>query len=163
MSILSSAARMATPADWGPPLWRLLHGLAERLERTQSPMMLADQRNAWLRLLKTVDAALPCAKCSGHYKGWRTRFPPEKFGYNLREASRKWLWSLHNEVNQERGIESPALETMEAQYGSLRVFELRDNLDKCMESFQKAIVLRIGNAAAIHEFKRAALIMLRLT
>jgi hypothetical protein len=156
---------MANPADWGPPLWKFLHGLAERLERGNIPMILADERKAWIHLLKSLDAVLPCVKCSAHYKQWRIRNPPERLGaiVGLRETSRKWLWSLHNEINQEKGVESPTLDTMKTLYGSLKVYELRDNLDRCIDLFKKAVLLRLVNPTAIQEFKRCASLILRLT
>ena len=154
---------MTTPVDWGPPLWKLLHGVAERLDRQTVPLLITDERNAWIQFLKSIDATLPCAKCSAHYKSWRTRNSPDRLGAGIRLASRKWLWDLHNEINQEKGVESPPLDTMETLYGPLRTYELKDALDKCVESFQKGAILRLVASPAIHDFKRRAQLILRLT
>ena len=137
--------------------------MAERLERHTIPLLITDERNAWTQFLKVIDAALPCAKCSAHYKNWRTRNPPDRLGAGLRSASRKWLWNLHNEINQEKGVVSPPLESIENQYGHLKTYELKDALDKCMESFQKGVILRLVSSAAIHDFKRCAQLIMRLT
>jgi hypothetical protein len=42
------------------------------------------------------------------------------------------------------------------------VKDLRKELDLCVEYFLKAVTLRILQAPVIHDFKRAALITLRL-
>lgn len=117
---------MASKEVWGPPLWRLLHSLAERLGRQTIPMMATDEKRAWVNLLKSVGDVMPCMACRTHYRAWCGSRPPERFAssYRLAEDARKWLWGLHDEVNRSRGVQSPPLEDIPGLYGSRKGHEL---------------------------------------
>ena len=52
---------------------------------------------------------MPCPLCRSHYKEWRIKRPIDQFPETqaeFREAVRKWLYDLHENVNHSRGIES---------------------------------------------------------
>jgi hypothetical protein len=82
-------------------------------------MLATDERRAWIQLLKVTEGILPCAQCRKHYGEWKRGRPLE--GLAGRQASREWLWQLHEAVNNrlERGTECrPSLEEMEGIYGA---------------------------------------------
>lgn len=95
---------------WGPPLWRLLHGITEALGNQTVPMLATDEAHEIVFLLRDVEKIMPCQLCRGHYHTWRKDHPLEEIdrlrGYMLKTTVRKWLYDLHEEVNKSRGIDS---------------------------------------------------------
>lgn len=99
-----------TAKSWGPPLWRILHGIAECLGNQSVPMLATDEAHEIVFLLRDVEKIMPCQLCRSHYHQWRKDHPLEQIdvlrGGALRVAVREWLYQLHEEVNRQRGIES---------------------------------------------------------
>lgn len=115
---------MPSNKDWGPPLWRILHGLAEYIGHQYIPMMASDEAHEIVFLLKDLEKIMPCALCRQHYQQYKKAHSIESFhnmrGYQLREAVRKWLYNLHEEVNQSREIQSNiALDQLAELYKSV--------------------------------------------
>ena len=96
--------------SWGPPLWTLLHGIAEALGNQVHPMLATDEAHEIVFLLRDVEKIMPCQLCRSHYHQWRKDHPLEEIdrlrGPMLREGVRQWLYDLHEEVNRSKGIES---------------------------------------------------------
>jgi hypothetical protein len=138
---------MVQNSEWGPPLWRILHTLAERLGRQSSALLATDEARAWIHVLRGVELIMPCPRCRAHFKGWRTTHPFERLLGGDTQASRTWLWSLHEEVNQQRGIPAEgrvAFEELERVYGvALRRREdLQQDIDILMGVLQRATLER---------------------
>lgn len=75
--------------EWGPPAWRILHGLAALL-----PARAADEPavlRAWHACIRALRASLPCVYCR------------ESFAYLSRPLPRRdvdvWWWHVHELVN----------------------------------------------------------------
>jgi hypothetical protein len=107
--------RMSEPGVWGPSMWRLLHGLAEKLGKHTTMVLIQDEERAWLHFLRSVENVIPCKRCKEHYRNWSLKNRID--GATGRLAARAWLWGLHNEVNTERKVQGTALNEMEAIYG----------------------------------------------
>jgi hypothetical protein len=73
-----------SPTIWGPPLWRLLHALAEKRETDTE----------WPTLLRALREGIPCPECAYHYNAWYARNPLRGRGVAA------WLLALHNDVNR---------------------------------------------------------------
>jgi hypothetical protein len=147
---------MASPSDWGPPLWKILHTLAEKLGNHSHRILVEDQRRAWVQFLKSIDSVLPCVKCQNHYKIWRKNNPVEVFlyleGQNLRTQAREWVWKLHTSVNENKGItDNPELDSMESMYFDTY---LQAEINKCFTSFKTAMVLRTLTNEKYQVFKK---------
>lgn len=129
---------MVHTQEWGPPLWRILHAAAEKLGRQTIQIMATDERYAWVAFLRSIEQTMPCAKCRLHFKVWRLKHPYERFinSYDIRADAREWLWSLHEEVNTEKGVTGPKLEDLPALYGTLDVHE---DIARLIEVFQRAV------------------------
>lgn len=98
--------------EWGPLLWQMLHGAAEKLGRATNSSLFMDQRREMIFVLRDVEAVMPCQLCRNHYKDWRTRHPIDRFPESqaeFREAVRQWLFELHEEVNSTHGVSSGLL------------------------------------------------------
>jgi hypothetical protein len=98
---------------WGPPLWKLLHGIAECLGNQPVAMLATDEAHEIVFILRDVEKIMPCQLCRNHYREWRKNHPLEEIdklrGPMLKEGVREWLYNLHEIVNKTRGIESGIL------------------------------------------------------
>ncbi len=106
---------------WGPPLWKILHGIAEALGNQPVPMLATDEAHEIVFLLRDLEKIMPCQLCRNHYRAWRKDHPLEEIdklrGYMLKTGVRKWLYDLHENVNQSRSLESQiSLDQMETLY-----------------------------------------------
>ena len=95
------------PALWGPHYWTILHSLAERAGSQENPLMRNDEIAEWGRLVKTLEKAIPCDECRGHYKAWVTAHPFDQilalpYG-QFREGVRSYWFDLHTDVNRRLG------------------------------------------------------------
>ena len=101
---------MPSNKEWGPPLWKVLHGLAENLGKSIPSLMATDEAREIYFVLKFVDTIMPCALCQAHYKAWKKERSIEGFqtlrGEDLQEAVKKWLYDLHEKVNTSHEISS---------------------------------------------------------
>lgn len=89
-------------AEWGPITWQILHGLAELSGRSSGPLQI-DEIRAWLALIESIEKMIPCEICRAHYKSYLVNNPVKgwlKEPLNIRDNVRKWLWNLHNEINE---------------------------------------------------------------
>jgi Erv1 / Alr family len=115
-------------ASWGPLLWFILHTAAEHLGKQRPPINQVDEVQRWILLLKAVEGTMPCEKCRKHYAAWLKKRPVAAFlplrGQVLRVEARKWLYDLHEEVNNENGIVSGiTLESIPELYGRLEKYQ----------------------------------------
>lgn len=94
---------MPTKREWGPPLWKILHGITESLGNQAMPLLSTDEAHEIVFILRDVDKIMPCALCRNHYNAWRKTHPIERLdrlrGPMLRDAVRNWLFELHEDVN----------------------------------------------------------------
>jgi hypothetical protein len=106
---------------WGPPLWKMLHGIAETLGNHTVPMLATDEAHEIVFLLRDVEKIIPCQLCRTHFREWRKDHPLEDInklrGYMLKTGVRQWVYDLHEAVNRSRGIESGVeLDQIEEMY-----------------------------------------------
>jgi hypothetical protein len=134
---------MSNPKVWGPALWYILHTYTEKLGNQTNEILATDQRRAWINFLKSVEGAIPCARCRAHYKEWRIKKPIEAFngfqGLFLKQKAREWLWGLHDSVNKENKITGPPIESMGELYGTVDLDRLRKSIEACDTDFKKAM------------------------
>ena len=100
-----SAAGTNTPntAEWGPPLWRIFHALAERSGRTNNQRQQIEEARLWASFLAGLSRSIPCALCRKHYSDYLHENPIEgilaKFGEERQTGLRLWFYTFHNSVN----------------------------------------------------------------
>jgi Erv1 / Alr family len=155
---------MVQNSEWGPPLWRLLHTLAEQIGRQTIGMLAIDESRAWLQFLRTTELVMPCKLCRRHYREWRTAHPLESLNVAGRDpSSREWLWGLHEDVNARRGVQSGVrLEDMERLYGSRESYELQQDIATLSEIFQRAIYAGLVEGQAVRDWKTKLVILRKL-
>lgn len=93
-------------ADWGPILWSILHGLAERAGQG---FIKADEIREWAKLIKMTGDVLPCDICRGHFQEFLRKNPPTQLTITFTQVQinawvKSWFWNLHNQVNNSRGL-----------------------------------------------------------
>lgn len=117
---LKSKQGMPSNKDWGPFLWIVLHGFAEKLGRQTNEIMASDEAREMVFLLKGVELVMPCEKCRKHYHEYLKKNPVDDFmqrrGEFLRQAVRMWLWKLHEAVNERNGASSFPIEDLTPKY-----------------------------------------------
>ena len=119
------------PAIWGPPLWAVLHGMAEFGAAT---IPFSD----WQELAAALRTSLPCEECSLHYQRWyRVRLPPPT------GPIAQWLLDLHNDVNRRRRQPAWTAAQLTAHYAA------RDRVMEAVQMRERVEGLRgiIGTAA----------------
>ena len=125
---------MVSPAEWGPGAWELLHGIAERIGNHSNHLLIQDERNELKLTLRHFWALLPCLKCQKHYKEWLKKLNPDSwiqgpFGSDLQDSMRNWVFTLHENVNASRSIESGfTLEQMKEIYAAVSLREKANGL-----------------------------------
>lgn len=125
---------MVSPAEWGPGAWELLHGIAERIGNHSNHILIRDERNELKLTLRHFWALLPCLKCQKHYKEWIQKNNPDlwiqsPFGIDLQESMRKWVYTLHENVNNSRGLVSGlTLEQMNERFSKVSLREKANGL-----------------------------------
>ena len=112
-------------AEWGPILWSILHGLAEK---SQTAALQADEVREWQRFLKATGEVLPCEVCMSHYAAYTKEHPLTHFAeipFSVFKTSIKtWLWELHTEIRQEYGKDVLPYSELTNQYGKVNLQDL---------------------------------------
>ena len=127
-------------AEWGPITWSILHGLAERSGKNSNLLLQGDEIRNMIMLIEAVEKMIPCDICRGHYHEYLVSKPVKswlKEPYtNLRENARKWVWTLHNEINL--GNDKPIFqyEDLEGTYGQVNI---RQKLAELSPPIQRAM------------------------
>ena len=107
-------------ADWGPILWTILHGLAERSGKAPLPI---DEVREWQKFIPLTADMMPCDKCRAHFKGFLSVNPITQIGTSpyahVKQWTRSFFFTLHNEVNVENGKSPFEYNQLEVVYGKV--------------------------------------------
>jgi hypothetical protein len=152
-----SAEKHSPNEIWGPLLWDILHRIAEQVGKTKPAIVQTDEVQKWIQMMKTVENSMPCALCRNHYKEWLTKHPLNALsnlrGVAFREAARKYLWQLHENVNVRNGKNSGiSLEMCPTLYGSCE--PLQESLDKFTKYIQDQILFGRIKGEGLREFRK---------
>jgi hypothetical protein len=122
---------------WGPPLWTLLHGLAERCDQIVRPHTTDYAVRQWIRLLEAIPMSLPCPICQVHATEWLAAHPVKPLLKTpvLKTWIVDWLYEFHEQVNLNRGVPSFDKALLHATYGAI---PLRDLFESTKEIITKA-------------------------
>ena len=66
-------------SEWGPLLWSIIHGLAERVGSSVTDRYIPDERRTLEKLFKALEKTIPCPSCKEHYEVYLKEHPVEKF------------------------------------------------------------------------------------
>ena len=156
---------MVQNSEWGPPLWQILHLVAERCGTQPTQMLHMDEVRAFIALLEIVEAILPCPLCQKHYREWRKEHPLRRFleernGSAFQLAARTWLWRLHDRVNAQRNVERMGLDEAVEKYSKMGSSDLQQALERLLEVLERAKLQRLIDGTYVREWRKR-LVMLR--
>ncbi len=159
-----SAADLAVPknSEWGPALWEILHGIAERAGRTPHQIILDDQQREFIYALRMLEIVMPCALCRKHYQEWRRFHPLEALGSGpaFFPAVREWLFILHEHVNMSREIENTfTREMLNERYGN---YVLKPKMLELEGLLKRAVRGGAVEFEAVKNFSRHVFTLIRL-
>lgn len=151
-------------AEWGPLLWTLLHGLAERAGKLVSPMFVHDERMGWIQFMQSVQFIIPCPACREHFTEYIKLHPvaqdlkrlPQT---QLPEYVRTWFWEVHEWVNESLKKPSFPKDQLTSTYGRV---DLRKILLQFEAPMMRAIRLSGGQLVKYNDFKRYYLRLLSI-
>jgi hypothetical protein len=158
--------KMVQNSEWGPPLWRLLHSLVERLGRQTVALLAQDEFRAWIAVLQGVEGIMPCQLCRGHYRAWRTKRPLEAL-FGSADASREWLWALHEAVNDQKEVAAEgrvAFAQLAETYGPAKRGrqEIQQDMDILLKVLAQAALERQVNGQVLREWRQKVVMLRRL-
>ena len=141
-------------SEWGPILWSILHGMAERVGFAPFPQFQGDERRALIRIFKSLVKVIPCPSCKEHYEVYLKEHPVDKtilvipYG-ELNTYVKTWFWELHNWVNESLGRPLFPFADLTPAYKSV---PLRQRMKELDGPINKAIRLRAGQLLGYKEF-----------
>lgn len=146
---------MPSNRDWGPFLWTVLHGIAEKLGRQTIEIMASDEAREMVFVLRSLEHIMPCEKCRKHYHDYLKKNPVDEFanrrGETLRQAVRQWLWKLHEAVNERNGVASFPIEELTPRY---QCAPIGDSLKQLYIVLSKAVPAGLISSEPLKSFRR---------
>lgn len=137
MPCACKAPRINVPEnmEWGPIFWKLLHALAERAGTAPMPGLRGDETRAWVAVIGTLPKTLPCEDCRNHLAAYLTCHPfelPEDYS-QINAYVRRWLYDLHESVNERLGKQSYDFATLSTIYRPVKLKPTFDILQVLMK------------------------------
>jgi len=151
-------------SEWGPFLWSVLHGIAERVGSSSFHQYEGDERRALTKMMKLLEKVIPCPSCREHYEVYLREHPIDKplkdlMYSELKEYIKKWYWELHNWVNESLSRPLYDYNGLAAQYGRINIRATLSSLDVPM---RRAIRVRSGQLLSYIEFVKQVNILLSI-
>ena len=101
---------------WGPSLWLILHSACEQIGSHHLKRLPLEEARIWFGLLNSLRYSLPCPQCKKHYTLYSNQTPIMQV---TKETIRRWLFNLHDQVNQRTQKESIPYESVALHYEAL--------------------------------------------
>jgi hypothetical protein len=137
---------------WGPPLWRILHGVAYHV-----PVGDAAAARAVAAFMDVLAYALPCKYCRASFVDFCAELavelgPPNRCA--LQGCLQQWVWALHNKVSRKLllqkcdaiGLRDAAMREALADVMQVSFEALQKSLRACPEYFCAHDVLKVLGA-----------------
>lgn len=148
--------------QWGPILWQILHGLAERSGHPVAALYAEDERRAWLHFFKETGEIIPCKTCKEHFQTYLAQHPVNELKTlpldDLHEWVRTWFWEVHEWVNG--SLEKPSFP--KEGLAAYRDVPLRSLIRSLEGPMMTAIKLSGINLKKYADWKRRCTIFLSL-
>lgn len=115
-----------TTNTWGPPGWHFLHCVAHGF-----PFMINDnnpkhfnKRNDYANFFYYLGKVLPCKYCRDSYMDFIKEVPIDNM-LDTRKDLCKWLYDIHNKVNEKLGVPDCDIPTFEEVYNKYEQFRAK--------------------------------------
>ena len=133
---------------WGPAGWLFLHSIAQNYPRQP----LDQQKVDYLTFFKQVGNVLPCRYCRESYQRFICE-PGTELNMSVmdsRETLAKWLYLVHNKVNEKLEKQGPSFEEVWKKYESYR--------SKCTRSPEVVKKVKTGCLDPLKGFRKKCVI-----
>ena len=87
---------------WGPAGWVFLHCIAQNYPENPTDL----QKEMYKSFFELVGNVLPCRYCRESYQEFVKETPLNKNVMKNRYTFSKWLYDIHNKVNEKLGIKN---------------------------------------------------------
>lgn len=116
----SDTTKYPKTSEWGPLVWKILHTLAERAGKQSNEILRGDEMRAWVLVVKSLVATLPCEECRAHASSYINEFPfepPQAYqAWSL--YIRSYFYTFHEAVNERLGKASYPFSSLAEAYKS---------------------------------------------
>jgi hypothetical protein len=124
--------------NWGPVLWAILHGLAERSGKVVIPVFLEDEKRQWISMIQILPKIIPCPDCRQHAELWILQNPITAIktmsATELHDYLVNWVYRLHEDVNARTGKASFDESLLTQKYGSISIQGALNSLKPFIET-----------------------------
>ena len=116
-----------TNCEWGPIVWRILHGVADKYSCLVTQLYAKEEEYNWIQFINNTLKILPCKECREHYSAYLSSYNPNTLKL-LKTVDEKKLWiqnfffNLHNEVNTRNDKPLFLFENLHPTYKSVNFF-----------------------------------------
>jgi len=151
--------------EWGPILWKILHGIAERVGTIGVPLYEGDERRALVKWIHSVAKMIPCPSCKEHYDVYLKEHPVDDAILKviplseLRTYVKTWFWELHNWVNESINHPEFPYDQLTPSYKNVNI---RDTLRLLDIPMRRAIRVRAGQLISYIEFVKQVNLLLAI-
>jgi len=141
------------PKIWGPSAWLFIHSIS--FTYPENPTN--EEKNEYKNFYESLQHTLPCAGCRESYGQFIITEPTILANaLNNRNTLTKWLYDVHNRVNQKLGVDyGITYDEIVKKYESYRV---TNDKQKCFENAMKKdcpiIKLNLANCFKKYAIKR---------
>lgn len=130
---------------WGPPGWVFLHSIAMGYPFKINEYNEEDviRKNNTKTFYESVGNVFPCVYCRNSYKIFIKETPIDNF-LNTRKDLAKWIYIIHNKVNNKLGVpkcDIPLFEDVYNKYESYRA--------ECTKTTQKERIKNMGKGCVV--------------
>ena len=126
---------------WGPSLWLILHSACERIGSQHLNRLPLEEARIWFGLLNSLRYSLPCPQCKKHYTIYSNQTPIMQV---TKDIVRRWLFNLHDQVNQRNQKESIPYDSIVSQY------EVPFNFTEHFKNVSDHMALAVRRGVCIH-------------
>jgi hypothetical protein len=140
---------MPPPSVWGPPLWKVLHGI-EATVKIASLQKDSEREGLWL--LTHAEYIIPCKECIEHLVQFRKKNPILKSYSTIGE----WICALHNSVNEKLGKEV-------LPYSVCTTISVKEDWSVYIDCIKDSIQLGLVVGDKLREFNRHMLLWMQYT
>ena len=111
--------------NWGPSLWAILHGLAEKGGTPVFPSFRDEEKRQWILLIEIMPKMIPCPNCREHAQAWILAHPVKPIKDlapdEIYDWITTWVYDFHENVNRRTGKPSFDKTLLAQTYGSVKV------------------------------------------
>lgn len=135
------------PIEWGPHLWKVLHGVAEQTGKQTDQQKIQIEMNTIPILVSTLTDILPCDSCKESFMVWQhsNTFTPGSYE-DWNHYTRTWFHGYHSTVNNRLTKEDISFNTLSTIYTPTVV---QPSLENISTIYQRSIDIRKLDPAPI--------------